>query len=77
MAPPILYTALTDLKVSSMTASWPCPAGHVLPLDPAKPSTQLLLAAGSITVAGPGAVDNTTPARMVRGIPGIRVAVSN
>jgi hypothetical protein len=77
MAAPVLYTALTHLWVRSMTASWPCPAGNVLPLDPVKPSTQLLLANGSIAIAADGAVDNTTPPLMVRGVPGIRVAVSN
>lgn len=77
MAAPVLYTALIDLWVRNMSASWPCPTGNVLPLDPAKPSTVQLLAAGSIAVAPGGSVDNTTPPLMVRGVPGIRVAVSN
>jgi hypothetical protein len=73
----ILYTALVDLEVSSVIASWPCPAGNVLPLDPAKPSTIALLAAGKIAVADPDSVDNTTPANVLRGQPGIKVGVSN
>jgi hypothetical protein len=77
MAAPVLYTALTNLEVRNMSASWPCPAGNVLPLDPANPGTVRLLANGSIVVAPGGAVDNTTPTLMVRGVPGIRVAVSN
>lgn len=78
MATPLLYTALTDgLELSSAIASWPFPRGHSAPLDPSKASTAALLAAGSITLAAPNATDNTTPARIVRGMPGLHVAVSN
>lgn len=73
----VLYTALTDLTVSSVIASWPCPAGNVLPLDPSKPSTIALLAAGKIEPADPGAVDNATPPDVLRGQPGVKVGVSN
>jgi hypothetical protein len=68
----VLYVALTELKVRSFIADWPCPAGNCLPLDPAKPSTVALLAAGKIALAPDGAVDNTTPAGVVRGTPGLR-----
>jgi hypothetical protein len=74
-----LYVALVDLEVSSVIASWPCKAGNVLPLDPSKPSTIALLAAGKIEPADPDAVDNTTPANVLRGQPGIKApgTVSN
>jgi hypothetical protein len=72
-----LYTALIDLKVYSVVADWPCPAGNVLPLDPCMQSTQQLLAAGSIELAPDGAVDNTTPQHVLRGQPGIKVGVQN
>jgi hypothetical protein len=73
----LLYTALADLEVSSAVASWPCKAGNTLPLDPARQSTINLLAAGKITLAGPGAVDTATPANIVRGQIGLHKAVSN
>lgn len=75
----VLYTALADLKVSSVIATWKAPAGSVLPLDPSKPSTIALLASGKIEPAAPGAVDDTTPANIVRGQPGIKApgTVSN
>jgi hypothetical protein len=72
-----LYTALTELTVRSFIATWQCPAGGVLPLDPAKPSTATLLATGKITLAPDGATDTCTPANVLRGLPGIHVAVSN
>lgn len=77
MAPPVLYTALTDLEVRSLVASWPCRAGQVLPLDPDAYSTKLLIGNGSIEPAAEGAVDTCTPPRMAFGIPGIHVGVSN
>lgn len=73
----VLYTALTELQVRSFIASWMCPPGGVLPLDPAKPSTVALLSAGKIELAGPGAVDTCTPANVLRGQPGTHVGVSN
>ena len=73
----VLYTALTELTVSSFVATWHCPVNGILPLDPSKPSTQALLTAGDITVAPPGSVDTCTPPEIVRGTPGLRVAVSN
>lgn len=73
----VLYTALVDLEVYSVIANWPCKAGHVLPLDPLKPSTVALLAAGKIALAPNGAVDTCTPAAVVRGMPGLHRAVSN
>jgi hypothetical protein len=74
---PVLYVAQVPLWVRAQSASWPCPAGNVLPLNPSKASTMLLLNAGSIVPAGPGAVDNTTPADLTAGTPGLHVAVSN
>lgn len=73
----ILYTALADLTVSSVIATWKAPAGSVLPLDPSKASTIALLAAGKIEPADPDAMDNTTPPNVLRGQPGIHVGVSN
>jgi hypothetical protein len=73
----VLYTALVDLEVNSVIASWKAPAQSVLPLDPAKPSTIALLAAGSIELAPDGAIDTATPANVVRGQPGVRRYVSN
>jgi hypothetical protein len=72
-----LFTALADLTVSSAVDSWPCPAGAVLPLDPARPSTIALLAQGKIEPAPDGAVDTATPAGVLRGVPGLKVGVSN
>lgn len=72
-----LYTALVPLKVASFAASWPCPVGGVLPLDDTKPSTLALVADGEITLAPPGSMDTVTPRRIVRGIPGLHIAVSN
>lgn len=79
MAAPVLYTALTDLRIDSAYASWPAPAGSTFPLDPAAYTTLRLLASGSIEVAAPNAVDDTTPANIVRGIPGLKApgSVSN
>lgn len=77
MAAPVLYTALTKLKVRNLAATWSCPAGNVLPLDPANPFTQKLLGNGSIEVAPDGAVDNTTPPLMLRGQPGMHAGVAN
>lgn len=77
MAAPVLYTALADLEVTSAYASWPAPAGSVFPLDPSAYTTLRLLAAGEIELADPGAVDDTTPSRMIRGQPGLHVGVSN
>lgn len=73
----VLYTALTELTVSSFIATWFCPSGGTLPLDPLKPSTIALLAAGKIEVAPDDATDTCTPANIVRGGPGLRVGVSN
>lgn len=76
---PVLYVALVPLKVYSLTASWPCPAGGTLPLLPGSYATQQLLANGSIELAGPGAVDTVTPPNCVRGQPGLKApgSVSN
>jgi hypothetical protein len=75
----VLYTALTELAVRSPIATWFCPVNGVLPLDPAKPSTAALLSAGKITPAPDDAVDDCTPANIVRGLPGIKApgTVSN
>jgi hypothetical protein len=73
----VLYTALAPLTVSSFIATWECPSGATLPLDPAKPSTAALLAAGKIEPAPDGATDTCTPANVQRGVPGIKVGVSN
>ena len=72
-----LYTALVDLEMNSVIASWPFPAGRTAALDPARASTIRLLAAGSIEPALSGAVDNVTPANIERGMPGLHCAVSN
>ena len=72
-----LYTALTDLEMNSVIASWPFPAGRTAALDPARASTIRLLAAGSIELADDGATDDVTPAHIERGTPGLKVAVSN
>lgn len=75
----VLYVALTDLTVYSVIATWFAEAGDVLPLDPLKPSTVRLLADGKIELAPPNSADDTTPAAIVRGQPGIRApgTVSN
>jgi hypothetical protein len=73
----VLYAALTELTVRSPIATWFCPSGGVLPLDPAKPSTIALLAAGLIELAPDDATDTCTPANVLRGLPGIKTAVSN
>ena len=73
----VLYTALTDLRVNSAYANWNCSAGQNLPLMPGAYSTQLLIDNGSIVLAPPGSSDTCTPPRVVRGIPGMHVAVSN
>lgn len=76
--PPALYVALTDdLEVNSAYASWPWPRGSVAPLRPDASTTLRLLAAGEIELADPGAVDDTTPPRMIRGQPGLHIGVSN
>ena len=72
MAAPLLYTALVDnLELSSAIASWPFPRGSVAPLRSDAASTLALLAAGSIEPAGADATDNTTPAHILRGQPGV------
>jgi hypothetical protein len=73
----VLFTALADLTVYSVIDNWPCPAGKVLPLDPARPSTARLLAAGKIAPAPPDSADTATPPNVLRGVPGLKVAVSN
>jgi hypothetical protein len=75
----VLYTALTDLKVYSVIATWFAHPQDVLPLDPSKASTIALLAAGSIELAPENAVDTCTPAGIVRGQPGVKApgTVSN
>ena len=75
----VLYVALTDLKVYSVIEDWLCPAGSTVPLNPLKPSTIRLLAEGKIALAPAGATDDTTPAGIVRGQPGVRApgTVSN
>jgi hypothetical protein len=74
----VLYTALTELTVRSPIATWFCPSGGVLPLDPSKPSTVALLGAGLIEPAPDGATDTCTPANVLRGMPGLaHVGVSN
>jgi hypothetical protein len=72
-----LYTALVDLEMNSVIASWPFPRGSTTALDPAKASTIRLLAAGQIQLAASEAVDNVMPANIERGTPGLKVAVSN
>jgi hypothetical protein len=77
----ILYKALTDLRSTSAIASWPIPKNGIFPVESsnyfAAHAAAVLLAAGHIELAMPGAVDTTTPARIVRGQPGIHVGVSN
>ena len=72
-----LYTAMVDLEVFSVIATWHCKSGSTLPLDPGKATTQRLLAAGKIKPAPPGSTDDTTPAHVVRGTPGLHTCVSN
>jgi hypothetical protein len=72
-----LYTALVDLEMNSVIASWPFPAGSTAALDPARASTIRLLAAGQIEAAIEGATDNVTPANIERGTPGLKTCVSN
>jgi hypothetical protein len=74
---PVLYTALTDLRVDNGYATWIAPAGSVLPLLPAAYPTLLLIENGSIEPAPPNAVDTATPARMLKGQPGVHIGVSN
>ena len=74
---PVLYTALVDLNVKSAYANWNCAPGQNLPLMPGAYSTQLLIDNGSIVLAPPGSSDTCTPPRMIRGQPGLHVAVSN
>lgn len=73
----VLYTAQVPLKVSSAVATWFCEADQNLPLDPAKASTIALLAAGDIVPAPENAADTCTPPHVLRGQPGIKIAVSN
>lgn len=75
----VLYTALADLEVSSIIASWPVKRGACLPLDPLKPSTVALLAAGQIELAPPGSTDTSTPPHTLRGQAGLKApgTVSN
>lgn len=73
----VLYTALAPLTVYSVISTWFAETGQVLPLDPSKASTAALLAAGKIEPAPDGAVDDCTPANIQRGLPGIKVGVSN
>ena len=74
---PVLYTALVDLNVKSAYANWNCSAGQNLPLMPGAYSTQLLIDNGSIELAPPGSSDTCTPPRVVRGVPGLHIGVSN
>lgn len=76
---PVLYTALTDLRVDNGYATWIAPAGSVLPLLPGAYPTQLLINAGEIELAPSGSVDTATPPDMLRGQPGLhdRRTVSN
>ena len=74
---PVLYTALVDLNVKSAYANWHCSAGQNLPLMPGAYSTQLLIDNGSIELAPPGSSDTCTPPRVVRGVPGLHIGVSN
>jgi hypothetical protein len=76
-AGPVLYTALTDLRVNSAYANWHCSAGQNLPLMPGAYSTQLLIDNGSIVLAAPGSSDTCTPPHVLRGQPGLHVGVSN
>lgn len=73
----LLYTANVELTVSSAIATWKAPPGSVLPLDPSRPSTAVLLLAGDITLAPDGSHDTATPAAIVRGQPGLHKTVSN
>lgn len=73
----VLYTALAPLTVYSVISTWFAEAGQVLPLDPSKASTAALLNAGKIAPAPDGATDTCTPANVQRGVPGIKVGVSN
>lgn len=79
----VLYTALDDLTVTSIIATWPCPAGNTFPVEMTDPVAAAmaaeLLAAGQIIPAPPDAVDDTTPPGIVRGQPGIKApgTVSN
>jgi hypothetical protein len=73
----VLYTAQRDLQVWSAVASWIAPAGSNLPLDDCSPFTAGLLAAGGIALAPPGSVDTASPANIERGMPGLKVGVSN
>jgi hypothetical protein len=78
MLPPLLYRALSDdLEMNSAYASWPWPVGGIAPLRPDAGTTLRLLAAGQIELAGPDAIDDTTPPRMLRGQPGLHIGVSN
>lgn len=73
----VLYTAMSPLTVYSVISTWFAQTGDVLPLDPGKATTQALLANGMIALAPAGSTDTTTPANVQRGVPGIKVCVSN
>jgi hypothetical protein len=60
-----------------MAASWPAEAGGIITLDENAPMTKYALAQGWIELAPAGAVDNTTPPRVLMGQPGLHTAVSN
>jgi hypothetical protein len=77
----VLYTALVDLEMVSCIASWPCRAGDIFPVETTNTGSvaaaAVLLAAGKIALAAPGSLDTCTPARIVRGMPGLHTGVSN
>lgn len=73
----VLYTAMVRLRVYSVIDDWFADVGDVLPLDPAKASTIRLLAEGKIVLAPPNSVDTTTPANVLRGVPGLKTGVAN
>jgi hypothetical protein len=76
--PPLLYRALSgNLEMNSAYASWPWPVGGIAPLRPDAGTTLRLLAAGQIELAPEGAIDDTTPARVIQGVPGLHIGVAN
>jgi len=76
--PPLLYRALAPgLEMNSAYASWPWPVGGIAPLRPDAGTTLRLLAAGQIELAPSGSVDNTTPPRVIQGVPGLHIGVAN
>lgn len=72
-----LYQMLVNGSIRSMAADWPAEAGSVATLDENAYMTRYALAQGWIELAPPGAVDNTTPPRVLMGQPGLHTAVSN